>query len=383
MRIGIDARYIYDHFPGIGRYCYHLIRALNELEHEHTLILLTHPGLPNTRYDLYALSQDERVQTHPTTVWPFSLAEHWHIPRLARSLRLDVLHSPYYIKPYVGLSCPSVVTIYDLIGQRLPEMLSWHSRYLFNLLNGLAARRASRVLTISQSTRDDVLHFYHIPPERVVVTPLAADQCFRPQSAETIAALHATYGLPDRYMLYLGANKPHKNLVRLLEAWEGVNLSAYPGMVLVIAGHYDPRYPEARVLVEQRGLAGRVMFVPHVQEQDLPALYSGAYGFVFPSIYEGFGLPPLEAMACGTPVLCARASSLPEVVGEAARLFDPYCIEELRGTLQQLLDTPALREHLHERGLERARCFSWRQTALGTLAVYEEVGSRVFAMSGL
>jgi alpha-1,3-rhamnosyl/mannosyltransferase len=179
-------------------------------------------------------------------------------------------------------------------------------------------------------------------------------------------------------VLYLGSNKPHKNLERLVRAWErfvherGEQFSLPH---LVIAGHLDPRYPEVRHMVETRGLRNTVRFVHNVAEDDIPGLYSGADIFVFPSYYEGFGLPPLEAMACGVPVLCAYASSLPEVVGDAALTFDPYNPLELTAELRRLLETPALREHLRVRGTQRARAFSWEQTARATLAVYTDLNS--------
>lgn len=383
MRIGIDARYAYDHFPGIGRYVVGLTQALAELEHEHTLVVLHNPALPNTRHDLSALRRFPAVELVATTARPFSLAEQVQIPRLARSLRLDLLHSPYYVKPYFGLPCPSLVTIYDLIGRRFPQTLSARGRRLFKLAMGLALRSATRIIAISQSARDDLAYSYGIPKEQIIVTLLAADRRFAPQPEQRIAAARATYGLPPRYVLYLGSNKPHKNLERLVRAWERiVTGEATPGRAgrhtpadvppatLVLAGHDDPKYPQARQMVNERGLSARVQFLPNVAEVDLPALYSGAELFVFPSYYEGFGLPPLEAMACGTPVACAYASSLPEVVGNAALTFDPYSFIDIADTVQRLLGNRVLRAQFRTAGLRRASEFSWRRTAIRTLYAY-------------
>jgi alpha-1,3-rhamnosyl/mannosyltransferase len=384
MRIGLDARYVYDHFPGIGRYVVNLARGLAQLDHPHTLVLLHNPDLANTRHDIDSLATLPAVELSPTRARPFSLAEHLHIPRLARALRLDLLHSPDYLKPYFGLPCPSVITIYDLIGRRFPDALPPRARHLFSLATWLALRTSTRVLAISQSTRDDVLRDYRLPPRRVIVTPLAADERFTPQPPAAVEAVRAAYSLPPRYVLYLGANKPHKNLERLVQAWDTLLIKAqqeekeateFAALRLVLAGHHDPRYPQVRQFVEERGFAERVMFLPNVGEADLPALYSGAEVFAFPSLYEGFGLPPLEAMACGVPVLCSRTSSLPEVVGDAAVAVDPSSTAEMAEGLHRLLTTPALRADLREKGLERARLFSWQRTARETLAVYEEVAS--------
>jgi glycosyltransferase involved in cell wall biosynthesis len=376
MRIGIDARYVYDHFPGIGRYIANLVLALGELEHGHTIVLITNPDLPNTRHDLSKLRQFASIEWAETTARPFSAGEQLVLPQLVRTLRLDLLHSPYYIKPYLPLNCPSVVTIYDLLGRRFPATLSRRGRLLYRLTMGLAIRTSRALITISQHAQDDLYFTYRIPRERIAVTPLATDRSFRPQPADAVAALRARYTLPERYVLYLGSNKPHKNLERLVRAWERVVTEGNHRATLLIAGHYDPHYPEARQLVEERGLSESVRFMPNVAEAELPALYSGALIFAFPSYYEGFGLPPLEAMACGAPVLCSYASSLPEVVGNAALTVDPYSFIEMAEGLNRLLSNTALRRRLSEQGQARARTFSWRRTALATLRVYEEVGIR-------
>ena len=379
MRIGIDARYAYDHFPGIGRYIVGLLNALCELEHGHTLVILYNPDLPNTRHSLQHLSQFANVELVRSPVRTFSLQEQTHLPAMLRALKLDVFHSPYYVKPYVGLPCPSVVTIYDLIGRRFPEVLSWRGRLLFRAATALAIRSAAGILTISESACHDIRFSYRVPLSKITVTPLAADKRFRPQPPEAIAAMRERHRLPESYVLYLGANKPHKNLERLIRAWDRVCSEGNDhGAVLVVAGHYEPRYPEARELVAERGLGDRVVFLPNAPEADLPALYSGAICFAFPSYYEGFGLPPLEAMACGTPVLCAYASSLPEVVGNAAVTVDPFSFIEMAEGLTKLLQNSRLRDHLRAAGQERARSFSWRRTALGSLRAYEQAvtGSR-------
>ncbi|GAB4431002.1 MAG: glycosyltransferase family 1 protein [Chloroflexi bacterium OHK40] len=374
MRIGFDARYTSDHFPGIGRYSEGLARALAELEHGHTLVLIVDPRAAPGRYDLAAIARLPGVELAGLRAGPFSAAQHLALPALARRLRLDVLHSPYFIKPYLGLPCPSVVTIYDLIGWRFPRMLTWRGRIFYRATMAMAVRSAAAIITISQSARADIAHVYRPPPERLTVTPLAAGRRFHPQPPEAVMAARARYGLPERYVLYVGSDRPHKNLERLVRAWERVlEQDAAAGTRLVIAGHMDHRRQDLRRFIGERGLADAVQLLPNVADADLPALYSGATIFAFVSSYEGFGLPPLEAMACGTPVLCAYASSLPEVVGEAALSVDPHSVAEIAEGLLRLLRSPALRHSLSARGLRRAREFSWRRTALGTLRVYETV----------
>jgi alpha-1,3-rhamnosyl/mannosyltransferase len=389
MRIAIDARHIGDHFPGIGRYVFALLRELAALDHRHTLLVLYNPALPNTRFDLAALGRLPRVELVTTGAQPFTLGEQHQVPRLLRELRADLYHAPYYVMPYIGLPCPAVVTLYDAIPRLFPAEVSPRARLLFDLLTRLALRAASGVLAISESARADIAAAYRVPPERIVVTPLAADSRFQPQPASAIELVRRRYDLPARYVLCVSSNKPHKNLGTLVEAFhqlqiadcrlqiDAANLqSASSNMQLVIAGHADPRYPDPRGLVERLGLGATVRCLPDVAEADLPALYSGAELFAYPSRYEGFGLPPLEAMACGAPVICGTGSSLPEVVGDAALLMDITQPTVLAAGIARALSDQALRDSMREKGLACAGLFSWRRTAELTLAVYEQAANK-------
>jgi len=383
VRITIDARYINDHFPGIGRYLYNLLLALAGLDQPHLLVALYNPDLLNTRYDLAALSSYPHIRVVATHLRPFSLAEQTTLPRMLKTMQSQLYHAPYYVRPYFGLPCPSIVTLYDAIPRLFPHEVTPRARQLFDLLTRRAIQSSHHILAISASARDDLASAYWIPLDRITVTPLAADSHFRPQPQAAIAAVRTKYDLPERYVLSLASNKPHKNLVGLVEAFAQLVKTAEPdlrstiyNLVLVLAGHWDPRYPEAQVAVERLGLSRQVRFLPDFAEADLPALYSGAEVFAFPSRYEGFGLPPLEAMACGAPVLCCNTSSLPEVVGDAAVRVAPTA-EALAAGLARLLGDDALRTRLRAAGPQRAAQFSWRTTAETTLAVYERVAANV------
>ena len=378
MRIVIDGRYVNDHFPGIGRYVYNLLSALGELATAHTFAVLYNPDLPNTRYDMAALAKYPSLRLVATRLRPFSLAEQTRLPRLLRSLQADLFHATYYVRPYFGLPCPSITTLYDTIPRLFPSEVSPRARLLFSFLMSQAARSSQHMLAISASARQDLLDAFSIPPGCVSVTPLAASPRFAPQPAPAITALRANYGLPERYLLALSSNKPHKNLVALVEAYatledegaRGAEGRAVSIPALVIAGHWDERYPEARAAVERLNLSRRVRFLPNVAEPDLPALYAGAELFAFPSRYEGFGLPALEALACGAPVVASNRSSLPEVVGDAAVLVEPTAAALASGIARVLHDS-ALQHRLRASGPRRAAVFSWRKTAQATLAVYE------------
>ena len=368
MRVVIDGRYIQDHFPGIARYTFHLTRALPLVAPEVDWVLLHNPALQNTRYDLSALAG---VRLVATTARTFSAGEQTALPALARRLGADVWHAPYYVMPY-RLPCPSVLTFYDAIAHHFPATLTspW-KRPLFELLTRLAVHVAGRFAAISMVSRDDLMRFYGVEAGRIAVTPLAADERFAPQLPDVVQAAVKRLGLPCPYVLCLASNKPHKNLVRLVRAWHIiVTTGQAAGARLVIAGHWDPHFPQARELAERLRLMDQVHFAGPIPEDDLPAVYAGAWLFAFPSLYEGFGLPVLEAMACGTPVICSNTSSLPEVAGDAALAVDPLDARALAAAMHRVLVDEGLREDLSQRGLARAATFSWERTACETLAAY-------------
>jgi glycosyltransferase involved in cell wall biosynthesis len=365
MRVAFDGRTICDHFPGIGRYAYNLASALARTRPELELHLLYHPGQPNTRYPLEALRAQANVRLVPVDAPNFAPSEQWRLPGVVRATGAQVYHSPYYVMPYrPGL--PTVVTIHDLIPLIKPAGYSARARLLFALTVRLAAWAATRIISVSRASAADLQARLGVQPSKVVTVLEAADPSFSPQPAEAVAALRQRLGLPEAYVLYLGGNKPHKNLERLVRAY--LRLADAPP--LVIAGQWEARYPEARNIVAQAGAESRVKFMGPVAAADVPALYSGATLFVFPSVYEGFGLPPLEAMACGAPVACSHASSLPEAVGEAALLFDPWDEGAITAALQRALGDQALRAELGRRGLARAAQLTWEAAAQQTAAVY-------------
>lgn len=368
-RYVLDARTATDHFPGIGRYVSNLSRALAPLlEPSEELLLLVPEGV-ESRWPLPG--REQGVQQIKVAATPFSLQQQWQLPALLRECQASVYHSPYYLMPY-RVAAPTVLTIYDLIPELFPEYVSMQARLLFRLMTRLALRAASQVITISNATKGDLLSHYSLPEKRVTTIHLAPDSTLKPASQGEVAALRAHLTLPERYVLYLGINKPHKNLARLLEAWRiaGEQLNDDAPATLVIAGAWDSRYKQIRELAEQQAGVAPVRFLGAVDEADLAALYSGATLFVFPSLYEGFGLPVLEAMACGTAVACANRSSLPEIAGDAALFFDAEDVQEMADTIQQVLDDARLRQLLQQRGRQRAAAFNWEATAKKTVDCY-------------
>lgn len=365
----LDVRTATPHFPGIGRYVTNLAHAMSvQLQPAEILCLLGNPEQLGKFSDI----KSPAVRLIPSLASPFGLEQQWRVPRLLRRQAgaLPLLyHSPYYLMPYRP-SAPTVLTHYDLIPLHFPLYVSLRARLLFGVALRMALRAVKHVVAISEAARRDLLAAFPVSPERVTAIPLAPDPRFQPQSAKTIAAVRAHYALPESFMLYLGINKPHKNLVTLLDAYAQLPPSA---PLLVIAGAWDDRYPESRQRAVALGLTERVRFLGPVADAELPALYAAASCFVFPSRYEGFGLPVLEAMACGTPVACSNVSSLPEVAGNAALPFDPTDATAIAQVLARLLDEPSLSDELRARGLAQSARFTWERTAAQTLDVYRKL----------
>ena len=266
---------------------------------------------------------------------------------------------------------PTVLTIHDLIFRHLPQHHKRLNRWYLNWTLPLYCRRATRIIAVSEQTRREVVAAYHIQPERIRVIPEAPAEGFGPAPSARVQAARARYHLPERYLLTVGTLEPRKNLVRLLEAWQPL-YAAGAAPPLVIAGKPGWLNEAFMAALEHSPQRAGVVLTGYVPDGDLPALYGGAEVFVFPSLYEGFGLPPLEAMACGVPVACSNASSLPEVVGDAALLFDPLDVSAMRAALERLSADGNLRAELARCGLERSRQFSWAETARQTLAVYQQ-----------
>jgi glycosyltransferase involved in cell wall biosynthesis len=317
------------------------------------------------------------------------LAEQVGFPAGCRRLGAQVAHVPYFAPPLVKPS-PVVTTIHDLITLLFPEYRASTAVRAYNLLVSAAARRADAIIADSQHSACDIVRLLGVPERRVRVVYLAAEPRFRPaERQEDLDGVRQRYGLPERFVLYIGGLNRHKNVGVLLQAFAAVRGQLPCACTLAIAGRAQGGNPlvfpdlrqQARDLglsvseADGNGQAGDapcdVRFLRFVSEEDKPLLYAAADLFVFPSLYEGFGLPPLEAMACGTPVVCSNAASLPETVGDGGLLVDPTDVGALAEAMQAVLSGEELRKSLRARGLAQAARFSWRRTADETVAVYE------------
>lgn len=298
-------------------------------------------------------------------------------PRACQREEVDVAHVPYFAPPLRPTS-PTVVTIHDLIPLILPAYRGSLLVQLYTRLVSAAARRAEAIIADSECSKRDIVRLLGMPPERVHVIYLAGDERFRPVEDVThLEAIRRKYSLPERYVLYLGGFDQRKNLATLLQAFAHLRKALGDKYQLAIAGELPaqdtPFFPHPRRLAWEVGLEKGVIFIGWVSEEDKPALYSAATLFVFPSLYEGFGLPVLEAMACGTPVIASNAASLTEVVGDGGLLVEPQDVDALAEAMIAVLTDSRLRASLRQRGLEQARRFSWERTARETLGVYREM----------
>jgi glycosyltransferase involved in cell wall biosynthesis len=372
VRIAIDVRK-YNDF-GIGTYIRNLIRQLARIDKETEYVLLCRP--PDQ--ELVALPEPNfRVVVEPAR--PYSIAEQFRIPIALRREHVDLFHAPHYVLPPL-IHCRSVVTIHDVIHVMFPQYLPNRFAYAYAKAQlWTAAHRSDRILTVSETSKRDILRRFRVPADKVTVVYNAIDERLAvPPGAEEFERVRARYQLNDPFALYVGNIKPHKNLERLIDAFHQLRQdTAFESLKLVIIGDEISRYQGLRRAVHRHKLHKHVRFFGFVPLGTLSVLYRLASLFVFPSLYEGFGLPPLEAMFFGTPVVTSNVSSLPEVVGDAAILVDPYDSTSIADGMRRGLTDEDLRAWLRVRGAERAREFSWEQSVAMIREVYGEVMERV------
>ena len=374
MRIAIDATAIPRLVAGAGVYTYQLVRALAALEAEHDYVVFAHSDAfdelarqhPHLRVvHVRAPSRPERL------LW-----EQFLLPGRLRRLGIDVLHSPHHTTPALPLPCPRVVTIHDVTFFLLPQRYPPSRRLYFQAITRAAARLAQAIITPSQTVKRDVVRVLGVPQEWVTAIAEAPAPEFAPlEDADALGRIRWRYKLPSRYILSVGNLEPGKNRGRLIAAYGRLRERGLQ-YHLVIAGQRAWRYESDLALVRRLRLDDVVHFLGYVDGADMPGLYSSANLLAFPSLYEGFGLPVLEAMACGTPVVTSSVSALPEVAGDAALLVDPKDVVALTEAMERALADEALRADLRARGIQRAREFSWEKAARETVQVYEAVAGR-------
>jgi glycosyltransferase involved in cell wall biosynthesis len=366
VKIAIDVRKWTDF--GIGTYVRNVVRHLARLDHETTYLLFCNAADEPTLRDLA-----ENFVPVVDSSARYGIREHIAIPLKLRRLGAELLHAPHYVRP-LFCTIPSVVTIHDCIHLLFPQYLPNRMAFRYaRFMMGSAIRHSALVFTVSEASRDDILRFYPwADPAKVHVVPNAIDaELLADPGADETERVRERYQIRGRFVLFAGNVKPHKNLERLIRAFARVRQrEGHEDLGLVLIGDDMSRYSSLRRTAEEAGVRQEVRFFGFVPHGTLAALYRMAAVFAFPSLYEGFGLPPLEAMACGTPVVTSRISSLPEVVGDGALQVDPYSEEAIADAIARLLEDPELRQLQIERGLLRAASFSWERSVRAIHAGY-------------
>jgi glycosyltransferase involved in cell wall biosynthesis len=367
VRVAIDARKLHDF--GIGTYIRNILRQLARLDRRTEYVLIC-----GDRDRELGLSLGDNFRVEVDTSKPYSIWEQVTVPWTLVRTRTGIFHEPHYVLPPLT-HCRSVVTIHDCIHLRFPQYLPKRGALAYARAQmGAAARRSNRILTVSEASKRDILEYFDVPPEKVTVIYNGIDEHFvTPPPEDKMRAIEERYQLQGEFALYVGNVKPHKNVERLLDAFHLVRQSGLTDLKLVVIGDEISKYAALRRAVHRYNLHKYVRFLGFLPDETLSVVYRLASVFVFPSLYEGFGLPPLEAMACGTPVITSNVSSLPEVTGDAALLVDPYSAEEIADATRRVLTDSSLRSDLSTRGLTRAHEFSWERAARRVLEIYDEV----------
>jgi len=368
MKIGIDIRELQKgKATGIGRYLLDFLKFIAENKHEWEFVLF---GNQNTEIKLDAPNIKKIIiPEHFRPFW-----DQLQLPFYLNEEKVDVFLTPYFKAP-LFISCKLLLIINDLMPIAFAgyhRLKTLHKRIYFASLAKHAAVRANKIITISQYSKQDILRLFNVPVNRVEVVYLGVDKRYHPHKPDA-QVISSKYGINRSFILYFGNFKPHKNVKTLIEAYSGLCKETKSQYQLVLGGKKDKYCLELERLIGQLELEQNVIFTGSIPEEDLPLIYSAASLFVFPSFYEGFGLPPLEAMACGVPVIASKATSLPEVVGDAGILVNPDDANAIKTAITNILGDSALRNSLITKGLEKASQFETCKTAEKILKVLEEI----------
>jgi len=377
MRVCLDLSPVVYERAGLGTYARHLAEGLLALEDG--------PALTAFYNDSAAHPLPPTLASLPTHTLPLATRPWRLVAALSQRLDFgldrwlpdcDLFHATEHLLPRLK-GVRTVLTVHDLIFLLFPQYHLPLNKWFLNRFMPIFVRRADAIIAVSQCTKDDLIRHYAVPPEKITVIYEGVDARFQPVTdPDALARVRARHGLPERYILYVGTIEPRKNLTTLLEAYAALirnRKSKIGNRKLVIVGRKGWLYKDFFRRLRELGLEGEVIFPGFVPDEDLPALYSAAELFVFPSLYEGFGLPPLEAMACGTPIITSNASSLPEVVGEAGIMVEPRDVRGLVEAMERVLTDEGKRREMRGKGLRQAAGFSWERAAQGTLEVYRSV----------
>ena len=370
IRIAFDATSLQANKMGAGVYIFQLLCALAVVDKNNFYYIFISPEnietleINQSNFNFIPVSLQNRIAR---IAW-----EQTALPLQIINLKIDVLHSPHYTTPIIK-NCKSVVTFHDMTFYLFPEMHEKAKVILFKNMIQYSSLAANKIISVSQSTSTDMMKILDIDPTKICTVLSAANPKYFVQDTDHIEQVCSKYSLEQKqYLLFVGALEPRKNIPLLIEAYSKL-VEEFPNIPLVIVGKKGWMYQSIFELVESLNISDEVRFLGYVDEDDLVALYNGAKVFVYPSTYEGFGFPVLEAMQCGTPVITSNTSSLPELAGDSALLIDPNNVDDLLNKMRNLLVNDSLAMELSVKGLARASLFTWQNTAMQTLNVYQSL----------
>ncbi|AEK19266.1 glycosyl transferase group 1 [Methanococcus maripaludis X1] len=374
MKVGIITERLNQQKTGVDNAIYNLISELSK----------------QTGIDIYLISSQKNNDLFPelknisihdpfkrilkkTSTYSWYLFINYYLSK--KNLDLDIIHNPDNSSLFINLKNKKIVTIYDIMAFKFPKVSDPVTRFRYRILLYKTLKSSDKIITISNHTKLDLMNYFKIPEDKIKVIYLAANQTYKKLGKNEINEILKKYDLNNPFILYVGGLAPNKNIERLLESYNIIKNKEI-SQKLILTGVKRHNSTSALKTIKKLNLQNDVIFTGYVPDEDLPGLYNAADLFVYPSLYEGFGLPPLEAMQCGTPVITSNTSSLPEVVGDAGIMINPYDVDELANKMYEVLTNEKLRKEMSKKGLERAKLFSWKKCAEEHLKVYEEVLGR-------
>jgi glycosyltransferase involved in cell wall biosynthesis len=364
MKIGIDAReFVPGRITGIGRFLWHFLQqaTASKYQHEYVLFCNQKTHIPHDLPRLKKVIITENIkQVWDQVLLPLNIARE----------KIDVFLTPYFKAP-LFLPSEMVLIINDLIPLFFPEEHRLLRKLYFRFMIAATARRATRIMTISEHSRSDIVKFLRLPADKIMVIHLGVEERFRSSDIRK-EEIRRKYSLPQKFILYVGNLSPHKNVRILIKSYASLPVSLRENYKLVLGALKSDKYfSNVDKVIREKELIQDVLFTGFIEPKDLPSVYNMSSVFAFPSFYEGFGLPPLEAMACGCPVVSSNTSSMPEVLGDAALFFNPYHVEEISQAIRHMLEDENLRNRFRQKGLERAKLFTIEKMTSRMLDVLE------------
>jgi glycosyltransferase involved in cell wall biosynthesis len=376
MNIAIDATSIPRNKTGVGVYLVNLINEISNLDANNSYYIFVQSddvdsfNIEKDNFHLIIIDSNKYRKVFLRLFW-----EQIILPKKLKEYDIDILHSPHYTSP-VFTKVSRVVTFHDMTFYTLPKVHTFFKRLLFKIYMKISSKIADKIVTVSESTAKDVEKILDVSSNKTCVTYNAKKDMYKPiNNQENIVEVCSKYNIRDNYVLFVGTLEPRKNIKTLIKSYSKLIKEINKEIKLVVVGKKGWMYKEIFELMRSLGIDNQVIFTGFADLEDLPYLYNGAEVFVYPSIYEGFGIPVLEAISCGTPTITSNVSSMPEVIGDAGITVNPNDVDELKDAIKRIIEDDDLKEQFRKQGIEQAKKFTWKNCAKDTLQVYKKINN--------